>query len=53
MESPDVIFDNIPRFVEIIIDESIGLMPNLPKGRKCQDMHPELQEEKYEYFNTL
>jgi len=42
-----------PVLVEIIIDSSIGLTPNLPKGRKCQDMTPELQEEKFEYLNTL
>lgn len=42
-----------PKLFEIIIDSSIGLAPNLPKGRKCQDMTPELQEEKYEYLNTL
>lgn len=44
---------NEPSFVEIILDESIGLTPNLPKGRQCQDMIPELQEEGYEYLNTL
>lgn len=42
-----------PVLVEVIIDSSIGLTPNLPKGRKCQDMTPELPEEKYEYLNTL
>ena len=42
-----------PVLVEVIIDSSIGLTPNLPKGRKCQDMTPELPEDKYEYFNTL
>lgn len=42
-----------PVMVEVIIDSSIGLTPNLPKGRKCQDMTPELPEEKYEYLNTL
>ena len=42
-----------PMLVEVIIDSSIGLTPNLPKGRKCQDMTPELPEEKYEYLNTL
>ena len=42
-----------PVLVEIIVDSSIGLTPNLPKGRKCQDMTPELPEEKYEYLNTL
>jgi acetolactate synthase-1/2/3 large subunit len=42
-----------PVMVEVSIDCSIGLTPNLPKGRKCQDMTPELPEEKYEYLNTL
>lgn len=44
---------NEPSFVEITLDESIGLTPSLPKGRQCQDMIPELQEERYEYLNTL
>ena len=44
---------NEPSLVEITLDESIGLTPSLPKGRQCQDMIPELQEEKYGYLNTL
>ncbi len=44
---------NEPSFVEIILDESIGLTPNLPKGRKCQNMTPELPIEKYDYLNSL
>ena len=42
-----------PLLVELIINSSIGLTPNLPKGRKCQDMTPELSEEKSEILNTL
>ena len=44
---------NGPSLVEMTVDESIGLTPSLPKGRQCQDMIPELQEERYEYLNTL
>lgn len=42
-----------PSLMAITVDESIGLTPSLPKGRQCQDMIPELQEERYEYLNTL
>ena len=42
-----------PVLVEVIIDYSIGLTPSLPKGRKCQDMTPELSEEKYDYLNKI
>jgi len=44
---------NEPSFEEIILDESIWLIPNLPKGRKCQNMTPELPKEKYDYLNSL
>ena len=42
-----------PTLVEMIVDEEMGLTPNLPKGSKCQDMQPALQREKYEYLNRL
>ncbi len=42
-----------PSLMEITVDESIGLAPNLPKGRKCQDMTPELSKEKYDYLNKI
>lgn len=45
--------DATPCFVEIIIDESIGLTPNLPKGRKCQEMQPDISEDIYNYLNSL
>jgi acetolactate synthase-1/2/3 large subunit len=51
--SLDVIFDNTPRFVEIFFDETIGLTPNLPKGRKCQEMKPDISEDLYNYLNSL
>lgn len=44
---------NEPSFVEIIVDESIGLTPNLPRGKKCQDMQPALNNDKYDYLNEL
>ena len=42
-----------PALVELIVDEEIGLTPNLPKGSKCQDMQPALPKEKYEFLNQL
>lgn len=30
-----------------------ALIPNLPKGNKCQDMEPLLDRHKYEYLNNL
>lgn len=42
-----------PSLVEITLDESIGLTPNLPKGKKCQEMQPALNNEKFEYLNKL
>lgn len=44
---------NEPSFVEITLDESIGLTPNLPRGKKCQDMQPVLNNDKFEYLNKL
>ena len=43
----------LPTFIEIQVDEEIGLTPNLPRGVKCQDMQPALPREKYEYLNQL
>lgn len=42
-----------PTFIEIQVDEEIGLTPNLPRGVKCQDMQPALPREKYDYLNNL
>ncbi len=42
-----------PSLVEITLDESIGLTPNLPRGKKCQEMQPALNNEKFEYLNKL
>jgi hypothetical protein len=42
-----------PSFVEINLDESIGLTPNLPRGKRCQDMQPWLSIELYDYLNSL
>lgn len=42
-----------PILIEMIVDEEIGLTPNLPKGAKCQDMQPALSREKYDYLNRL
>ena len=44
---------NEPSFVEITLDESIGLTPNLPRGKKCQEMQPTLNNEKFDYLNKI
>ena len=44
---------NEPSFVEITLDESIGLSPNLPRGNRCQDMQPALNSDKFDYLNKL
>lgn len=44
---------NEPSLVEITLDESIGLTPNLPRGKKCQEMQPALNNEKFEHLNKL
>ncbi len=44
---------NEPSFVEITLDESIGLSPNLPRGKRCQDMQPALNSDKFDYLNKL
>lgn len=48
-----VISDEGPSLLEISIDKSIGLTPNLPKGKRCQDMFPELNTDKYNYLDLL
>lgn len=42
-----------PSFIEVKIEESIGLNPSLPRGKKCQDMQPSLSRELYDQLNTL
>ena len=42
-----------PSLMEITLDESIGLTPNLPRGKKCQEMQPALNNEKFDYLNKL
>jgi acetolactate synthase-1/2/3 large subunit len=42
-----------PSLIEIIVDETIGLTPNLPKGKKCQEMQPALNNDKFDYLNKL
>lgn len=42
-----------PSLIEIIVDETIGLTPNLPKGKKCQEMQPALNNDKFSYLNKL
>ena len=42
-----------PLFIEIRLDENIGLNPSLPKGKPCQDMTPELDRERYNNLNKL
>lgn len=47
------ISDKCPSLIEIIIDDRIGLTPSLPKGKKCQDMQPVLNNDKFDYLNRL
>lgn len=42
-----------PSLMEIIMDESTGLTPNLPKGKRCQELEPSLSSEKFDYLNKL
>lgn len=42
-----------PGILEVSLDDSIGLVPSLPRGRQCQDMLPEISKEKYQYLNAL
>ena len=43
---------NKPYFIEIKIEESLGLVPTLPRGKKCQDMQPSLSTELYDFLNS-
>lgn len=47
------ISEKCPSLIEFCIDGRIGLAPCLPKGKKCQDMQPALQNDKYDYLNKL
>lgn len=42
-----------PSFAEIEIEETLGLRPSLPRGKKCQDLQPILAKELYDYLNLL
>lgn len=44
---------SVPMFIEVVVDENIPLIPNLPKGRKCQDMTPSLPKMKYDELDQL
>lgn len=44
---------NEPLLMEINVDKSIGLTPNLPRGKKCQNLQPAINNEKFEYLNKL
>lgn len=49
----DSMYDGSPCIYEIQIDSNIGLSPNLPKGRVCQDMEPKLDVKLYEKLERL
>lgn len=38
---------------EIKISSDVGLTPNLPQGRTCQDMEPRIEQSLYETLNKL
>lgn len=42
-----------PVLIEIPVDSNVSLSPVLPRGKKCQDMKPELPAEKYNYLENL
>lgn len=42
-----------PQIIEIIVDEDLGLSPNLPRGKKCQNMTPSLSQARQEYLEQL
>lgn len=42
-----------PSFIELVIEEDNALNPNLPKGRPCQDLEPQILREKFDYLNNL
>lgn len=42
-----------PVLIEAVIDEDIGLMPNLPKGNRCQDLAPELDKTLFDKLYKL
>lgn len=44
---------NEPSLMEINVDSSIRLTPNLPRGKKCQEMQPALNNDKFDYLNKL
>ena len=48
-----VISDIEPSLDEITVDENIGLTPSLPRGKKCQELQPALNEIKFVYLNNL
>ena len=49
----DVERDQLPTILEILVDEEIVLTPNLLRGMNCQNMHPTLLQEKFNYLNQL
>lgn len=54
----DAVFDmrtvlQEPCIVEMQVDESFGLSPNLPVGNPCQKLVPKLSVEEYEYCEKL
>lgn len=48
-----VICNSEPSLLELSIEDSIGLTPSLPRGNKCQELQPALNETKYDYLNNL
>lgn len=42
-----------PVLIEIPIDSNVSLSPVLPRGKRCQDMMPELTAEKQNYLENL
>ena len=47
------IISDEPTLMEIPVDSNLSLTPVLPRGKKCQDMVPELPIEKHNYLEKL
>ena len=45
--------DNMPKLVELIIDNSVDVKQNLPNGNACYDFIPPLEEKLFQYLSEI
>ena len=45
--------ENLPAMIEIVVDENLGLSPNLPQGCKCDNMQPQLPKDLIKKLQSL